>query len=258
MKINVNRCYFHGIQPLINYKIKKTLCDYSKEELLDAIITRLDMMLDYGYLVPGNELESILPDEYKENAPISICGDDSVYLAQTLQTELPSVGGSYFDGEFSAYFHHIEYSPSLVFSEHVIENKKIEERYHSLSEEICIQDRIPLTEDLIAIQLPYETPLSKIQDFLFYSEQERLSLSDVFISISKSMTEDIRTNLDKQENIEKAYEDIQKFYNCLKKHHLDIPCINRNGNVFNKDKEYEYIEKNKEKILKLVKKVEEM
>ena len=206
MTINVRRCYFHSIQPLINYKLRK--------DQLDEIIARLDFMLDYGYLVPGCELYDILPEEYKENA--DVFGDDSVYLAQHIQTELGSIGGSYTNGEFSAYAHHIVSTPSLVFDEHVTDHKKIEVRSHSLSEEVCIQGRISLKE-LVALALPYKTPLDDITTFITWLEDDFFRLdNDLFVSVIRDYKEKVEYILNNPEQaVTKSYENINRFQDCL-------------------------------------------
>ncbi len=252
MDINVKRCYFHSIQPLGNYKVKR--------ELIDMQIARLDVMLDFGYLVPGYELNDILPDEYQEELyrPIfKMHGNDSVYLAQHIQTELKSVGGSTFNGEFSAYFEHIEHSPSLVFDEHIVDNKKIENRNHSLSEEVCIQERVPL-KDIIAISLPYHTPASTIATFIFCCEigsKYNNELFDFFHPQPEEVIEVEKILENPEEEIEKPFSFIQKFRDCLERHQCSIPCIDLHGNILNEEKELSYIKQNTEKVLSLIKKI---
>ncbi len=246
MVINVKRCYFHSIQPLINYNARK--------EYLEEQLARLNFMLDYGYLVPGREINDILPEEYQEKTALALCGHDSVYLAQHPQTELPSVGGSYFNGEFSAYFEHISGYPSLVFNEFVIENKQIEFRGHSLSEEVCIQDRISL-EELIALALPYPTPLSKISNFISsYEEAEEFGFYDFLVSFLKEdVQETMRIITSPRNSIEESYKIIKKFEDCLKVHQKEIPCIHQDGSKFNKQEELEYVRENSEKVLRMIK-----
>lgn len=250
MDINVKRCYFHSIQPLGNYKVKR--------DFTDMQIARLDVMLNFGYLVPRYELNDILPEEYKEELylPVpKVYGNDSVYLAQHIQTELKSVGGSTFNGEFSAYSHHIQNSPSLVFDEHIVDNKKIEKRNHSLSEEVCVQERIPL-KDLIAISLPYTTPASTIATFLFCNEIRNSYFEndiEFLCSIQKEEAIEVMKILENPEAaIKPCFNIIQKFRDCLKSHRFDIPCIDLDGNTLNEDKEITYIKKNTEKVLKLI------
>lgn len=256
MKINVDRCYFHSIQPLLNYKLKNKYYG-NKKNWQKGVLARLDFMLSYGYLVPGKDLRSILPEEYKEEAPHSFYGDDSVYLAQTTQTELPSVGGSYFDGEFSAYCWHISNSHALVFGENVIENKKIEMRNHSLSEEVCIQDKVSLA-DLVALQLPYETPLSTIKRFITCCEEDFFAFDNIFLPISQGLASKAKKSIEDTEAIEKIYAEIQMFEDCLRSHQKAIPCIHQDGSIYNKQEEYEYLEANREKALKLIKEVEKI
>lgn len=257
MKINIDRCYFHSIQPLINYKLKRCLIDHNKEEWLDAIVARLDFMLDCGYLVPGNELRDILPEEYKDNAMLPRFGDDSVYLAQTHQTELPSVGGSYFDGEFSAYSWHISNAHALVLSENVTKDKRIEMRNHSLSEEVCIQEKVSL-KDLVAIQLPYDTPLSNVKHFISHCEEDLFAFDKLFIPITHNLASKAKKSIEDSNSIEKVYSKIQKFYDCLERHQKDIPCMHQDGSIYNKQQEYDYLEANREKALTLIKKAEEI
>lgn len=242
MNINVKRCYFHSIQPLIRE---------DKKEDIDEQIDRLNCMLDYGYIVPECELYDVFKEEYK-NLPNN--GDDSVYLAQHILTELNSVGGSFFNGEFSAYFEHIRYSPSLVFDEHIIDGKRIDNHYHFLSEEVCIQERIPL-KDVIAIALPYRTPLERINSFINHCEEEdQLSIEECFsISVRRELAEEVMSILNEKEvEIDKQYERVQKFEKCLEKHQLSIPCIRYDGSFFNKEEEYDFIKKNKAKVLRLI------
>lgn len=253
MDINVKRCYFHSIQPLGNYKVKR--------ELIDMQIARLDVMLNFGYLVPGYELNDILPEEYQEKLyfPIpKMDGNDSVYLAQHIQTELKSVGGSTFNGEFSAYFEHIEHSPSLVFDEHIVDNKKIEKRSHSLSEEVCIQERVPL-KDIIAISLPYHTPASTIATFLFWNEVKSRYFeneNEFFSSLEKEEAIEAENVLkNPEEKIEKTFSLVQKFRDCLERHQCSIPCIDLHGNILSEEKELSYINQNTEKALNLIKKI---
>lgn len=247
MLIDVKRCYFHSIQPLINFKNRK--------EIIEEIIDRLNLMLDYGYLVPGCELNDILPTEYQIPANASFCNDDSVYLAQHILTKLAPIGGSYFNGEFSAYLEHISASPSLVFSEFVTDNKKIEKRSHALSEEVCIQQRIPLNE-LIALALPYQTPLERLSYFISLYEEDDFFYSimeDFLPSSRKELTPIVKNILNNPElEIEKQYAIIQKFKDCLISHNYNIPLIRYDGSEFIKEKEYVFIENNKEKILKLI------
>lgn len=253
MDINVKRCHFHSIQPLESYKVKRGF--------IDMQIARLDVMLDFGYLVPKYELNDILPEEYKEKLyfPIpKVYGNDSVYLAQHIQTELKSVGGSTFNGEFSAYSYHIQGTPSLVFDEHIVDNKKIEKRNHSLSEEVCIQERIPL-KDLIAISLPYPTPANTVASFLFWNERRNIYFieeDELFSSLQKEEAIEVEKILENpEEKIKKAFAPIQKFRDCLEKHQTNIPCIDLDGDILNEDKELSYIEQNTERAFSLIKKI---
>ena len=251
MTINVKRCYFHSIQPLVNYKVR--------QDRIKEIIARLDFMLEYGYLVPGCELQEILPEEYKENAMLPICGDDSVYLALHPRTELNLLGGSYLNGEFSAYFHHISGSSALVFDEHVTDNKRIKDRTHSLSEEVCIQDRVSL-DNLVAVALPFYTPLSITKNFISYYDESNFAYT---FDVEKSIMRDYVSKSKKivenpKQEIERGYEIVNEFESCLEKYNRDIPCIRHDGTILDKNEEYKYIAENKKKVLTLIKKAEKL
>lgn len=248
MAINVKRCYFHSIQPLISYESNKTY--------LEEIIDRLNLMLEIGYLVPKKELYDILPQKYR--GPAILYQGDSVFLAQHILTELNPIGGSYQNGEFSAYLEHISGSPALVFGEDVTKNKKIENRNHPLSEEVCIQDRISLKE-LIAISLPYETPLNEIKEIFSWfeeeKEKEKYYPTDFLVTIRDEYQKKLEKILkEANQMIEEKYEIVKMFQDCLEKHKMEIPCIRDDGTIFNKEEEYQFMKENKEKILKLSKK----
>jgi len=240
MKIKIERCYFHSIGRLRHDDIRK-------DDITERV-DRLNFMLDYGYLVPSNELMKIIPDGYKKlNAPL--CGDDCIYLAEHPRSPLKSYGNSFHGGEFSAYLEHIIGRPSLVFNEHVVENRKIKDKIHFLSEEVCVQERIPLQE-AIAIALPYDTSIRRIShiitdceenDFLFEFYKEELEQS-----MKKAMPE--------REKIKEMYDKIEKFRDIIRKHQLEIPCIDYSGIPYdNIESEFELIQKNNERVAKLVK-----
>lgn len=249
MVINVKRCYFHCVQPLINYKLRKSH--------IDEVIARLDFMLGYGYLVPGRELCVILPEEYQEGNDSSFFNEDSVYLAQHRLTELESIGGSYINGEFSAYSHHIESNVALVFDEHVTEYKKIENRAHSLSEEVCIQQRISLKE-LIALVLPYKTPLDDMITFINWIEDDLYQLDrELFKSVIRRYKTKVENILnDPMKAVSESYENIKKFQDCLVNHQVELPCIRHSGVMFDQKEDYQFVKENENKIVQYIKKID--
>lgn len=249
MNINIKRCYFHSIQPLYRKGVIK--------KDVDRRIDRLNCMLDYGYIVPSCELHNVLPDEPKMPSNNRY---DSVYLAQHMLTELGPVGGSFINGEFSAFIEHIRNSPALVFNEYIIDGKKIDERIHFLSEEVCIQEKIPI-KDIIAIYLPYSTPLEKINSFINCCKEESFYPLDECFSVSirdELASEILKLLMDEEVEIEKQYKLVKKFEECLENHQLAVPCIRYDGSNFNKEEEYEFIDKNKAKVLKLIEKTKRM
>lgn len=251
MLINVRRCYFHSIQPFDGCSSKNNL---------EGRIERLKCMLEYGYLVPRKELPKVLEQVYGIAPSKFKMVDNSVYLSQHYKSELGSVGGSHIGGEFSAFFGHIVNNPALVFDEHVVENKNIKTCGHSLGEEVCIQDRIPLTE-VIALALPYQTPREAL---IFIDQYFRLktfpplwdSEREYLIKIAKK-AKHVLENFD--EEVEKCYQKVELFASVLENRNLDIPCIRAwEGMLYSKAEEYDYVEKNKEKVLSLIKKIERL
>lgn len=234
MEINLRRCYFHSIVPL---RRKNTLFNFEESQF-----ERLRLMLKSGYIYPGNKLGDIITEEFDDFYGY---GNDSVFLAQHVMSELSCYGGSFHNGEFSAYLEHIVANPSWVFSEHIVEGLRIENRNHMLSEEVCVQEPIDLHE-AIAIMLPYETPSTKIRRFLQYQEYK------MFEDTYKDEISYLLSNMD--ELLKEVYLHIRKWQEELKSAGYDIPCINKFGMELGVDKEKNYILENEESIKKLMKK----
>lgn len=237
MSINPKRCFFHSIEPIRKKNVKWNV--------LEGQLARLDIMLKSGYLFPGNQLKKVIPDTYEEFDRCS--GSDSVYLAQHHNTELPSYGGSFFHGEFSAFLEHIASRPSWVFDEWIVNNKKIEVRSHMLSEEVCIQEPIHL-KDAIAIMLPYETPATYIRKILLHYELYEKE----FLSLNEDKIEYILQN--KEICIKESYQKINQYRELLQFHAYDIPLVDEFGELLNEDKELPCIKNGEEAIKILMKK----
>lgn len=235
--INLRRCFFHSIVP-----IKKENEVFNIEE---NQLDRLRIMLQNRYLVPGNMLKDIIPEEYGSLYRTSI--SDSVYLAQHRLTELPSYGGSFFGGEFSAYDEHIVANPSWVFDEHIVEGKKINDRAHFLSEEVCVQEPLDLYS-AIAIMLPYETPATFVSKLLMYKDCS-------FVFEAGFYNEKLEKILrDRKKLIDEIYLKINRYKELLDRFGYEIPCINYLGMELDREKEFLFIEKNEEEARRLVRK----
>lgn len=235
MAINLRRCFFHSIVPICK---RNTFLSLEDKQLI-----RLKLMIDSGYIYPGNMLKDVIPTEYDS---FYRSGSDSVFLAQHTMTELPSYGGSFFNGEFSAYLEHIIGNPSWVFGENIVNGKRIYDRPHSLSEEVCVQEPIDLHE-AIAIMLPYKTPATDIFSFLQYKEFQIFDDDDY-----DEEMKDILKNVD--ERLVIAYDKIKRWKDVLTDRGYFIPCINQFGMELDIDKEKEYILEKKENVKKLLKK----
>ncbi len=235
MKINLRRCFFHSIVPLSR---KNHLFN-----LEDARMERLKLMLKSGYIYPGNMLKDIFKDEYDTFYDYSC---DSVFLAQHSMTELPSYGGSFFNGEFSAYLEHISSNPAWVFDEEIVKGKRIMDRAHSLSEEVCVQEPIDL-HDAIAIMLPYDTPATKIENFLQYKDFIRFD-DDYYDNEIKQLLND------KDKMLLSIYKKINRWRKELDNCGYNIPCINRFGTELDLIKEILYISEKEGEVRKLLKK----
>lgn len=235
MTINLRRCFFHSIVPI---RKKNALLS-----LEDRQFIRLKLMLDSGYIYPGNMLKDVFTSEYDF---LYKSDSDSVFLAQHSMTELPSYGGSFFNGEFSAYLEHIIGNPSWVFDENIVNGKMICDRAHSLSEEVCVQEPICLCE-AIAIMLPYRTPATDIFSFLQYKEFQ-IFHDDDYDDEMKDLLNDV------DERLVLVYDKIKRWKDVLADRGYYIPCINHFGRELDIDKEKEYILENEENVRKLLKK----
>lgn len=232
MEINLRRCYFHSIVPL---RRKNVVFNFEEGQF-----DRLKLMLESGHIYPGGELGNILTNEYDSFYSSS----DSVFLAQHINTELPCYGGSFYDGEFSAYLEHIAWNPSWVFSEYVVNGKRIENRSHMLSEEVCIQGSIDLHE-AIALMLPYETPAITIGRFLKYYD----------LNIFDDDKDKLDEVLKKREELWKVvYLKINRWKSELLNNGYNIPCINMFGGEYDLDKEREYLLEKEEVVKRLIRK----
>ena len=185
---------------------------------------------------------------------MSFGNDKCVYLAEHIQSELAPVGLSYKNWTFSAFLDVIIFSPSIVFDEHIVENKKISKEMPAQSEEIRIEEKIPLQE-MIALALPYETPIKYIKDFLLNDEEEKKStyFSNETREEQKALAQYLSKLLkNKREIVEKGYEEVRMFEEVLEKHKKNIPCIRYDGTRYDIKKEYEFIDEKEEKVLKLI------
>lgn len=222
--IDLDYCYFHAITPLHR--------NYQYLNYQDALRLRLEYILRTKALVPGNDLCLTLPNSFSNEYFSSHC---SVFLAQSLTTKLPSIGGSYHNGNFSAFSEHIAGKPSLLFHHSVAENLQVHQKRHSLSEEVCIEENVPLTY-AIGIALPYATPLSFLidlenklqnsflQQYLFFSAQRyRYELQKIMINPKRAILA--------------SYEEVLKYQALLQKYQYNIPCINYQNYFYHYEEE---------------------
>ena len=234
MKINLRRCFFHSIAPIY----RKNIVTNVEEGRID----RLKIMLKSGYIFPGKMLDSIMPSDFDSYSSKGNC----VFLAQHSNTELPSYGGSFYNGEFSAFSEHIVGNPAWVFDENIVNDKTILECAHFLSEEICVKEPINL-HDAVAVMLPYEAPSTTITRFLMYKEFQIFD-DDYYDKEVKQILDN------RDECLKSVYLKVDRWRSVLTNGGYYIPCINPLGMELDLNKELSFISENEEVVRKLLKK----
>jgi len=238
--ININKSYFHSLTPLYGTSKKN-------KSTLESTLARLSLILESGYLYPGIKLAKLFKDKYPEYQFTSQY--NCIYLAQSPNTELPSLGNSFRNGEFSAFLEHIQGNPSLVFEEEVTKDKNVKAIDHFLSEEICIQDKISI-EEIIAIALPYKTPIDEVSYFIDFFESDNVFIDELK---DKLISRILLLLNSKKGKISSSYETISKWQTILDRYNLKVPLIRYNGTVFCRSEELLYLNEHEDKVKEIIK-----
>ena len=250
--INLDRCYFHSVTPLFSTDLRSSN-HLSQSELSQVLEEetkrRLKLILKTNHLLPGDKLASILP-EYAKNF-LNTSQSKYVYLAIRPTSKLENTGDAQFNAEFSAYQEHIKGSLALVFDEHTLTDLSIAKVTHWLSEEICIDGSVPLT-NLIALALPLETPRELVKEYLFFIR--KYANSSFFEEFIPDQNQKIKHILDHyEEYITQAKTNILEYNRILEDYSKNIPCINYSGEEYNIDSEHTWFKENVKELKQIIK-----
>lgn len=235
--IDLRQCLFHAITPFYgNYK--------SYDERVDD---RLRSFLDSGFIYCGKELENVLPDPYKA---MNRSDNEYIFLAMKLCHTLP-LYGSYRDGEFSAFSEHIAANLAFVFGEDVLEGHSIPKYSHWLSEEICVEGKIPI-DKAKAIYYPRDMPMDIL---LYYMRFDKRSADDAFLlaDYKKELEEEVLEIItNPEESIRKCYQRVKEIQEILLSYQMEVPIVGVSGRCLNPESELVYVKKNKDDIKRLL------
>lgn len=233
-EIDLKKCFFHAITPFHG----------SLKSYEENVNERLRFFLESGYVYSGEDLGSHLPDAYKDANRSST---KYIFLAMHYYHTLP-LYGSYCNGEFSAFSEHIAGNLAFVFGEDILEGNTIPAYTHWLSEEVCIEGRIPIRKAK-AIYYPKDTPIDILSYYMEECQEPSSFLGDYHERLKRRVVE-IITN--PALSIDACYKRIEEIQKILFSYHMMIPLVGGTGRYLEREMEMSYIKEKEEKVLQLL------